>query len=36
VDGTPLALDLLYAAAFAVVSSAVGIARGRWMTRIVR
>jgi uncharacterized membrane protein len=33
---TPLALGLLYAVGFAVISSSVGIMRGRWMTRVQR
>ena len=35
-DDSPLAAQLLMAAAFAVIASAAGIMRGRWMTRVVR
>jgi hypothetical protein len=33
---TPLSLLLLYALGFAMISSAVGIMRGRWMARVQR
>ncbi len=35
-DGTPIWRDLLFAAAIAVISSSLGIVRGRWMTRVQR